>query len=223
MIAIISAYVLISLLFGFVGALTIAFYTQINPKPFKALLHFCLSSKLYRIYFVLLCIFSFSVLFWFDIGFMYAVLMLLLLLGLIDIKCLAVPDVLNFALLLLCVIYAFIESMGEFGFDDYVFGQRIMLGFGVGGLFFVLKIFYQSLRQKDIIGEADIIVLSALGIAFGVVKAFIIVFVGSIIALIYAIFLKIFYNANLTTLRLPFCFFIFLSVLFLLIAAIFML
>lgn len=85
------------------------------------------------------------------------------------------------------------------------------MGFGVGGVFFALKILYQSLVQKEIIGEADIIVLSSIGIAFGALNAFISVFLGSVAALVYAIFLAIFYRVNLAQLKLPFCFFIFLG------------
>ncbi len=65
--------------------------------------------------------------------------------------------------------------------------------------------------HKDIIGEADIVVLSALGIAFGALSAFVSVFLGSIVALVYALFLAIWYKRNLIHLKLPFCFFIFVG------------
>ncbi len=141
---------------------------------------------------------------WFGIDVIYVIIMLLLLLGLIDIKCLAVPDTINFLLLLVCIGYVFIDS-------QHSFVQRVLMGFGVGGVFFALKILYQSLVQKEIIGEADIIVLSSIGIAFGALNAFISVFLGSVAALVYAIFLAIFYRVNLAQLKLPFCFFIFLG------------
>ncbi|AAP77200.1 prepilin peptidase [Helicobacter hepaticus] len=195
--------VMLSLCFGFVGVFFIAFYSEdTRLKPFSLAIIFKL--WIYRIYFLLLCVFSLCVLMWFGIDVIYVIMMLLLLLGLIDIKCLAVPDTINFLLLLVCIGYVFIDS-------QHSFVQRVLMGFGVGGVFFALKILYQSLVQKEIIGEADIIVLSSIGIAFGALNAFISVFLGSVAALVYAIFLAIFYRVNLAQLKLPFCFFIFLG------------
>lgn len=194
-------FVMLSLCFGFVGVFLIAFYsedTRLRDFSFSAIFQLWI----YRIYFLLLCIFSLCALMWFGIGVIYVILMLLLLLGLIDIKCLAVPDTINFLLLLVCVGYAFIDSQNNFI-------HRVLMGFGVGGIFFALKILYQSLVQKDIVGEADIIVLSSLGIAFGTLDTFISVFLGSVAALVYALFLALFYRVHLAQLKLPFCFFIF--------------
>ncbi|MCX2716259.1 prepilin peptidase [Helicobacter sp. MIT 21-1697] len=195
--------VMLSLCVGFVGVFLIAFYsedTRLRAFSLSAIFQLWI----YRIYFLLLCFFSLCALMWFGIDAIYVILMLLLLLGLIDIKCLAVPDTINFLLLLVCVGYAFIDSQNNFI-------HRVLMGFGVGGIFFALKILYQSLVQKDIVGEADIIVLSSLGIAFGALDTFISVFLGSVAALVYAIFLALFYRVQLAQLKLPFCFFIFLG------------
>ena len=43
--------------------------------------------------------------------------------------------------------------------------------------------------------------------------AFVAVFLGSIVALFYAVVLRVFYKVNLVNLKLPFCFFIFVGVL----------
>lgn len=82
----------------------------------------------------------------------------------------------------------------------------------IRGIFFALKIFYQSLTRKDIIGEADIIVLSGLGVAFDVFFALLSVFTGSFIALLYAIFLGIFQKTQIRDIKLPFVFFMFIGV-----------
>lgn len=200
-------FISLSLFYAFIGVLLIHLYSG-TYTHFSALLRATFASTRYRICFMLLFIFSLVMLYWLEAGAVYVVLMLLLLLGLIDIQCLALPDVLNFLLLLICVVFAFLDSM----FMQESFIQRVLLGFGVGGVFFTLKIMYQSIARKDIIGEADIIVLSSVGIAFGVLDAFVAVFLGSIVALFYAIILKIFYKANLMNLKLPFCFFIFVGV-----------
>ncbi len=201
-------FISLSLFYAFIGVLLIHLYSG-TYTHFSALLRATFTSTRYRIYFMLLFIFSLAMLYWLEAGAVYVVLMLLLLLGLIDIQCLALPDVLNFLLLLVCVVFAFLDSM----FMQESFIQRVLLGFGVGGVFFTLKIMYQSMARKDIIGEADIIVLSSVGIAFGVLDAFVAVFLGSIVALFYAVVLRVFYKVNLVNLKLPFCFFIFVGVL----------
>lgn len=201
-------FIFLSLFYAFIGVLLIHIYSGTHMR-LSTLISSTFSSTRYRIYFIVLFIFSLGMLYWLEAGAVYVVLMLLLLLGLIDIQCLALPDVLNFLLLLVCVVFAFLDSM----FLQESFMQRVLLGFGVGGVFFALKIMYQSLSGKDIIGEADIIVLSSVGIAFGVLDAFVAVFLGSIAALFYAIILKLFYKASLVNLKLPFCFFIFVGVL----------
>ena len=200
-----SIFIALSLCYGFVGAILIALYAEQREQN-ASLLHF-LASTQYRIYFLILSLCSFGVLMWQGVGVSYAILMFLFVLGIIDIKCLAIPDVLNFSLLFICVIYAFLDS-SMIG-DSFVY--RVLLGFGVGGIFFVLKAFYQSLSDRDIIGEADIIVLSSLGIAFGAINAFVSVFLGSIAALVYALILYLFFKRSLFSLKLPFCFFIFLG------------
>ncbi len=206
MIEAIPIFIALSLCYGFVGVVLMALYIDYQAQ-YRTLLSFVFSSWYYRIFFFVLCVCSFFVLVWQDIGASYVILMFLLLLGLIDIKCLALPDMLNFSLLLVCVVYAFLES--SIVYESFM--QRVLLGFGVGGVFFTLKILYQSFMHKDIIGEADIVVLSALGIAFGALSAFVSVFLGSIVALVYALFLAIWYKRNLIHLKLPFCFFIFVG------------
>ena len=201
-------FVFLSLFYALVGTLLIHLYSS-EQTHFSTLFRSSFVSIRCRIYFIVLFIVSFVVLWWFDAGAVYVVFMLLLLLGLIDIQCLALPDVLNFLFLLVCVAFAFLDSMAM----QESFMQRVLLGFGVGGVFFTLKIMYQSLARKDIIGEADIIVLSSVGIAFGVLDAFVGVFLGSVAALFYAIVLRVFYKVNLVNLKLPFCFFIFVGVL----------
>lgn len=132
--------------------------------------------------------------------FSYAVLMFLCVLGLIDLKCLALPDVLNFLFLLLCIGCTLFYANPI---------ESILLGFGLGGVAFTLKIAYQSLTGKDILGEADILVLSALGMVYGVFDTFLALFGGSVIALAYG--LIIFARTREKDLKLPFVFFIFLG------------
>ena len=200
-------FLILSLIVGYMGAFLIHFYTSEAPFSLKFIRN--------RSYLVLSFALSFLLLL--SLGFyefgsereifiFYGILMLLFVLGMIDIKCLAIPDALNLLLLMMCVVYAFIQS--GYGFID-----RVLIGFGVGGIFFAFKIFYQSLAHKDIMGEADIIVLSSIGIAFNVPTAFVSVFIGSIVALLYAIILVILSKATLENLKLPFVFFIFVGVL----------
>lgn len=201
-----SIFIALSLSYSFVAVVLIALYA--HKEQNNSLFSSIFSAKHYRIYFAILFVCSLVVLMWQGINAIYVILMFLLLLGIIDIKCLALPDTLNFSLLLVCVVYAFLESI----FLQESFIYRVLLGFGVGGIFFTLKILYQSLTNKDILGEADIIVLSSLGIAFGAPSAFVSVFLGSIAALVYALFLNLIFKRTLFELKLPFCFFIFIGV-----------
>lgn len=197
-------FALFSLCYAFMGVILIALYVHTYRGH---ILPFVFSSWEYRIYFLLLCAFSFMILVWQGLGALYVILMFLLLLGIIDIKCLALPDILNFALLGICLVYAFLEST----LMQESFMQRVLLGFGVGGVFFALKILYQSLSNRDIMGEADIIVLCSLGVAFGTLDTFMSVFLGSICALLYALVFALYSRQSLIQLKLPFCFFVFLG------------
>lgn len=196
--------------YALIGAMLIAMYTYKddgNSSAYIPSFRLVYAVRYYRICAVILGIVSFATLLWLGMSATYVILMLLLLLGLIDIRCLALPDILNFSLLSICIIYAFLDSV----MINNGFIERMLLGFGVGGVFFTLKILYQSLSGKDIIGEADIILLSALSIAFGAELAFVSVFIGSVAALVWAIFLAFFSHKSITTLKLPFCFFVFLG------------
>lgn len=199
-------FIIFSLLYAFAGVILIAVYTQ-NHVVKKSFFGYIFSSWKYRICFIVLCLASYCVLMLQGIGAIYTILMVLLLLAIIDVKCLALPDILNFSFLLICIAYALLDS--AFMVESFVY--RVLLGFGVGGIFFAFKILYQSFGNKDIIGEADILILSSLGIAFGANNAFVCVFLGSVVALVYAIFLSIFLKKRLTELKLPFCFFIFIG------------
>ncbi len=204
-----TIFAIISLIVGYTGAFLVHFYTSQEDFELKKYPNF--------VYFLfLLCV---SVIIYFSTIFLglpyqifflsYSILMLLCVLGLIDIKCLAIPDALNFLFLMMCVAYAFLYLHRDL---SELF-SRIFIGFGLGGIFFALKIFYQSLTRKDIIGEADIIVLSGLGVAFDVFFALLSVFAGSFIALLYAIFLGIFQKTQIRDIKLPFVFFMFIGVL----------
>lgn len=205
----IISFVIISLIVGYAGTFLVHFYTNQGDFELKKYPNFV--SFLF-----LLCvsmIIYFSTIFFglpYQIFFLsYSILMLLCVLGLIDIKCLAIPDSLNFLFLMMCIVYAFLYLHRDL--SELL--SRIFIGFGLGGIFFALKIFYQSLTHKDIIGEADIIVLSGLGVAFDVFFALLSVFVGSFIALLYVIILGVFKQTQIRDIKLPFVFFVFIGVL----------
>lgn len=133
----------------------------------------------------------------------YAIFMFLGVLALIDMRCLALPDLLNFIFLFLCVSYGLILYPYPL--------ESIMFGFGVGGIAFVLKIFYQSVSGRDIIGEADIVLLSALGIAYGVFDTLCVVFSGSVIALLYMLVVFACGYKSVRDMKLPFVLFVFIG------------
>lgn len=201
-------FVVFSVFYAVIGVLLIRFYSS-EDSGFYSLLKSTLESKRCRLYFVLLFAFSLTTLLWIDTGALYVVLAFLCILALIDVECLALPDVLNFLFLVVCMICTFLHSSTMQ--EGYV--ERVLLGFGVGGVFFVLKILYQGITRRDIIGDADIVVLSSVGITMGVIDGFASIFLGSVVALIYALFLRIFLKTKLLSLKLPFCFFIFVGIL----------
>lgn len=219
------AFVVFSCLVSFLLAMLVGFYTlqfqertdsldSESAHQFSLRIYFC--SELFRSAYLYFCFFLLLVLSLFflldsentpssahyalSFPFSYAILMFLCVLGLIDLKCLALPDVLNFLFLLLCISYALF-------YPDPI--ESILLGFGLGGVAFTLKIGYQSFIGKDILGEADILVLSALGMAYGVFDTLLALFGGSVIALVYG--LIVFARTREKNLKLPFVFFIFLG------------
>lgn len=127
---------------------------------------------------------------------------ILAVLGLIDYKCLVVPDILLFALLGVALFMAL--------FVSYMFGvvNNLWFGFGVGGFAFVIRLFIHSLSGKEILGDGDIIVLCALAMVFGKLEMLLIVFVGSIMALGYGLYFRISKGVELIGLKLPFVFFL---------------
>lgn len=199
---------IISLLYGIIGTMLVAFFT--SQGTFKALL----DSSIQRAFILTalsLSLLLYALLYFTHNSTMIAVIVaLLVILAIIDMKRLALPDLLNFLLLFLCICKAMIDSINPL-FD-------IMLGFGLGGAIFCFKMLYQSISKRDIIGEADIIVLCSLGIAFGVLDTLIATFAGSLVALAYAICISIKRHIALSTLKLPFCTFLTLGLIGLLIA-----
>lgn len=218
-------FLVFSCLISFLLAILVGFYTLqyqervdslVSKNTHRPLLRICFYRELFRSIYLYFCFFLLLILSLFFLldsenaqsfahyalpfPFSYAILMFLCVLGLIDLKCLALPDMLNFLFLLLCISCAFSYSNPA---------ESILLGFGLGGMAFTLKIAYQSFFGKDILGEADILVVSALGMVYGVFDTLLALFSGSAVALIYG--LIVFARTREKDLKLPFVFFIFLG------------
>lgn len=141
----------------------------------------------------------------------------LLILGVIDYRFFALPDVLSFGFLALCVACVLVwDIVIASSFSIYVLVSdvisQILLGFGLGGIAFALKILFNSLTGRECLGEADILIISGMGVAMGAGMAFFALFIGSIFALLYAIVYAYHTQSRLFELRLPLCPFLCLGV-----------
>lgn len=204
-------YAFISLVVAILGAFIVHFYSSDLSFSYKhsmldlpSPLSFANRNKISTI-----VIFIFSFMFCLMLDFhsfssflIYGIAMLMLILGLIDAFILAIPDILNFLLLIACILLAFINP-------NVIFLEHLLLGFGVGGFFAVLKMFYQSISGKEIMGDADIIVISAIGIGFDVPKIIGAIFFGSVIALCYALISSFIKKQKLSQVKLPFVLYMF--------------
>ncbi|MDE5591600.1 MAG: prepilin peptidase [Helicobacter sp.] len=99
----------------------------------------------------------------------------------IDWDFLMIPNALNFLTLFLGVGCGVVS----FRFDIIEVLHDGLLLIGVASF---LRLFLESLLDKEVMGEGDIIVFGTLGAALGMYHAFVAIFISSLLALIFMIF-----------------------------------
>ena len=114
--------------------------------------------------------------------FLYLTFLLLLVMSAIDIKYKAIKDNINFTTL----FFAIISSNSIW--DN--FQNALVMAGGITLLRFAMS----SILNKEAMGEADIIIIATLGALLGVNGALAALFIGSIIALPFALFMQYFKN-----------------------------
>ncbi|PAF46731.1 hypothetical protein BKH41_08740 [Helicobacter sp. 12S02232-10] len=116
-----------------------------------------------------------------------AVFSLMLLLALVDLKKLAVPDWMNFGLFFIVIFgVVFFEGNGA------LFVNKLLDGFGLAGLFAVLRIFGDMIFKREVLGEGDIVFIASSGFLFGINDALSGIFVGCVFASAWGLFLRLF-------------------------------
>lgn len=145
--------------------------------------------------------------------FMAIVLLGLFVLSYIDCVCLAIPDWLNFALLFF--IFGSLYYFSLLSFDHFI------SAFGVCGAFALLRIFGEFVFKKEIMGEADIVVLASMGALLSIIPSIYLSLVASFLAILYIVLLSVIHikgkQITLSQIKLPFVCFLslaFLIVLF---------
>lgn len=135
--------------------------------------------------------------------FMFVILSVLFVLSYIDCVCLAIPDWLNFALLFF--IFGGLYYFSVLSFDHF------LSAFGVCGAFALLRIFGEFVFKKEIMGEADIVVLASMGALLSIIPSIYLSIVASFLAIIYIVFVSVIHlkgkQIALSQIKLPFvCF-----------------
>lgn len=137
---------------------------------------------------------------------LYGFFVVFFVLALVDMEFLALP---NAGLL----VFLFISIMVGFFTPDMLVSMQITQitqGFAIMGILFVLKVFLESFWQKELFGEADIVVLGGIGMVFGVKFCVFSIFVASVFALIVAFGVKVI--RRVVWRKIPFVSFLFLAV-----------
>lgn len=196
------SYAISTLLISFFGREHKSFYFFLKQSFFSI-----------QSFLVVACIPSFLLLSVFLYGygeyawFMFAVLSLFFTLAFIDALKLAVPDILNFALL-------FFVFIGQYYFDMLDYGNFIS-SFALVGAFSLLRMFGGFVFSKEVMGEADLIIMGSIGSLFPFVYGCYTVVVSAVLAMIYILFLGAFYYRDkiisLSKIKIPFILFLFLG------------
>ncbi|WP_300223357.1 prepilin peptidase [uncultured Helicobacter sp.] len=139
--------------------------------------------------------------------FVFGICFLFLILGWIDCYKLAVPDILNFSLL----FYVF---FGLYFLDLLSYGHFIS-SFSLVGAFALLRMLGGFVFAKEIMGEADLIVMGSIGALFSFVYGCYVVVASSFLAILYILILSAFNYKNKTIsfsqIKIPFICFLFLG------------
>ena len=109
----------------------------------------------------------------------------MLIIFFIDLKHYIIPDSLNFSLILICFIKNFTtQDLLKFSYNI----QDSLLGGAIGYLIIWLIIFiYKKVRNKEAMGLGDAKLLSAFGFLLGLKSIFIILFVASVLGLLFVL------------------------------------
>lgn len=139
--------------------------------------------------------------------FIFLSLALFFTLGFIDVLKLAVPDLLNFTLL-------FWIFAGLYYFDILTY-ESFISSFALVGIFSLLRMFGEFVFSKEVMGEADLIIMGSVGAFFPFIYGCYIIVASAILAIIYVLVLGAFYYQNktisLSQVKIPFILFMFLG------------
>ena len=103
----------------------------------------------------------------------------------IDIKHYIIPDCLNFSLILIGISKNFFPET-SLNINQDMF-QSLIGGAGGYLLIWIIIFLYKKIKNVEAMGLGDAKLLSGLGFIFGLKSIFIILFMGSILGLIYSI------------------------------------
>lgn len=139
--------------------------------------------------------------------FLFGVLGIFFTLALIDCYKLAVPDLLNFSLV-------FFVFLGLYYFDVLEM-KHFITSFALLGAFSFLRMFGGFIFGKEVMGEADLIVIGSVGAFFPLFYGFYVVVVSAIFAMVYILLLGALSfkdkKISLNQIKIPFVFFLFLG------------
>ena len=121
----------------------------------------------------------------FDFVLICIIFLILLIIFFIDLKHYIIPDSLNFFLILIGIIKNFTtQDLLKFNYNL----PDSLLGGALGYLIIWLIIFiYKKIRNKEAMGLGDAKLLSAFGFLLGIKSIFIILFVASVLGLIFVL------------------------------------
>ncbi|WP_297193003.1 A24 family peptidase [uncultured Campylobacter sp.] len=129
-------------------------------------------------------------------------------LSLLDLRLKAVPEFLLFFLVLLSFLYAFVTDLSLFSlFEDSFFLRFFIFA---GFVFFIkfISSFFINFKKYDekleSMGEADILVLASMAGILGIWQGFYIMFLSSLLALCFFVFLKLYHVKNYEMPMIPF-------------------
>lgn len=103
----------------------------------------------------------------------------------IDVKHYIIPDSLNFSLILIGIIKNFFPE-STFNLNQDMF-QSLIGGAGGYFLIWIIIFLYKKFKNVEAMGLGDAKLLSGLGFIFGLKSIFVILFVASILGLLYSI------------------------------------
>ncbi len=192
---------------GSLCSLVIASYIQQKWSPL-AILKDAFASKIFPLsQLVSLCIFIFSIwLYGFSpyALFIACILSLFYMMSYIDSVLLAIPDFLNF--LCLFLIFAGLYFFGFLGEEQFI------SAFCIAGFLSLLKIFGNFIFRKEILGEADIVLVASMGAIILLYPSIYLLFISSVLAMAYILIFSLTSLKNkqitLSKIKIPFAVFL---------------